>query len=118
SYLWAETLAYTLQEADPCLGASLQQVRAVILASPEFFSTVNAVTEQVWLMQLYSSILLHPADAASTAYWTSLLDQGLASPFQVALQIEQSSEAEAVYVQEQYQRYLGRGADPDGLNAG
>lgn len=69
----------------------------------------------IYVGNLYAMFLHRPADAAGAAYWTGLLNQGVA-PSTVVLDIEHSQEYETDLVTGIYHQYLKRNPDPGGLN--
>jgi len=72
---------------------------------------------QAFVTAAYNDLLQRAPDAAGLAGWTSLLDSGQATTMQVALSIVNSLEFRIDAVQNAYQTFLHRAADPGGLNA-
>jgi hypothetical protein len=72
------------------------------------------LADQLFVIQIYQSLLGRTADAGGLANWSNLLDQGT-SPSSVVLQIEQSQEYLTNAVGAIYQKMLQRQADPSGL---
>ncbi|HZU36702.1 MAG TPA: DUF4214 domain-containing protein [Gemmataceae bacterium] len=75
----------------------------------------SAFSSQLYVMQIYQTLLNRLPDSAGLAYWSGLLDQGT-SPASVVAQIEQSLEYRTIVVQGIYQTLLHRAADPLGLS--
>lgn len=98
-------------------GITDEQAIAGIVSSREYWIQVNGVIHQLYVAQLYRDILQREVDASGLAYWTGLLNDTLATPYQVALGIQASTEAQIVTVQNLYLTYLKRPADPGGLNS-
>jgi hypothetical protein len=67
--------------------------------------------------QIYLDLLQRPADAAGLAFWTDLLNRGVA-PSQIVLGIEQSLEFRTDEINKVYEQLLGRPVDPSGLQTG
>jgi parallel beta-helix repeat protein len=82
---------------------------------PSFAVTPN----QKFIAQVYCDLLGRTVDAGGLAAWTGLLDHGTPAP-QVVLDIEfaPSNEYQTIVVENIYQAYLHRAADPAGLQAG
>jgi hypothetical protein len=78
-------------------------------------ATPGTTPFQRYVAALYQILLHRPADAGA-AGWVSLLQQGV-SPAMVALDIESSTEYRSIEVQNLFQHYLHRSADPVGLQA-
>jgi hypothetical protein len=76
----------------------------------------SASQNQAYVTQLYVSVLKRQPDAAGLAFWTMQLNQNLATNEQVALAFTTSQEFRMLEVQEVYQKYLHRSADPVGLS--
>jgi hypothetical protein len=76
----------------------------------------SAFSSQLYVIQVYQTLLNRLPDNAGLAYWSGLLDQG-ASPSSVVGQLEQSLEYRTDVVQAIYQTMLHRAADPLGLSA-
>jgi hypothetical protein len=67
--------------------------------------------------QFYLDLLQRPAEPAGLAFWTGLLNQGVA-PSQIVLGIEQSLEFRTDEINKVYEQLLGRLVDPSGLQTG
>jgi hypothetical protein len=89
--------------ANPSIGAFEPQFKA------------GATANQVFVENLYETLLGRIADAGGLAYWSSLLDHG-GSPSSVVQGIESSTEYRTLEVESLYQRYLHRQADAGGLS--
>jgi hypothetical protein len=74
-------------------------------ATQTFTLTVTepATPNQRYVFQLYQDLLGRAPDSAGAAYWTGLLDQGLATRTQVALLIENTPEYQSRLVENLYQ---------------
>jgi hypothetical protein len=70
-----------------------------------------------YVSTLYADLLGRDPDPQGLAYFSTVLDQGLANRTQVALAVQGSLEYRVVSVQREYLRLLHRPADPFGLNA-
>jgi PKD repeat protein len=70
---------------------------------------------QRFVIHLYSHVLYRPADPSGLAAWSGLLDQGKATPTQVADQFMHSLEYRQLTVRELYRQFLGRDAEPFGM---
>ena len=70
-----------------------------------------------FVAKAFQDLLNRPAEPGAVTYYSGLLDQG-ASRVQVILDIENSTEYLADYVQADYSTYLKRSADPAGLANG
>jgi hypothetical protein len=79
---------------------------------PQF--KANATANQVYVENLYETLLGRTADASGLAFWSSLLDNG-GSAQTVVQGIDGSQEFHTLEVQSLYQRYLHRAADAGGL---
>jgi uncharacterized delta-60 repeat protein len=88
----------------------------VALARYHGDNTPSGSPSQRFVSQVYQDLLKRVADAAGFNYFTTILDQGLATRSQVTLAILGSTEYRARVVCDAYRRFLGRDADPDGLN--
>jgi hypothetical protein len=88
--------------ANPSIGAFEPQFKA------------GATANQVYVENLYETLLGRTADAGGLAFWSSLLDNG-GSAQTVVQGIEASQEYRTLEVQSLYQRYLHRVADAGGL---
>jgi hypothetical protein len=90
--------------------------KAVILGSPEFFTTQGGGTVAGFLDALYQDVLGRPIDPTALAAYESQIAAG-ATNSQVAYEVLTSTEAREVLVKGYYQHYLHRAADATGLNA-
>ena len=94
-------------------GVPSQQIKALILASPEYFQK-NGGTNDGFLAALYRDVLGVPLDDAGRATYGAMLAAG-ASRYDVALAILKSPAAADRLVQQAYLKLLHRAADPAGL---
>lgn len=85
----AGQLGWTMQLADGT--ASLQQVAAGFVGSPEFLKVYGALANSDFVELLYQNVLGRPADAAGLAGWTSQLQAGVTRG-QVVLGFSESRE--------------------------
>jgi hypothetical protein len=76
--------------------------------------SIPLTPNQKWVSQVYLDLLHRPVDPSGLANWSGLVNQGV-SRTQVVLDIEASPEYLTDVVENLYQRYLGRLADPVGL---
>ena len=90
------------------VGRSSEQIQALILSSPAYFST-STTNPATWLNDVYQNVLGHSANAAAIAYWSG---QGKPASwfYDVALGILQSTEARTLRIQTIYQTYLHHAA--------
>jgi hypothetical protein len=95
-------------------GATLDQVRATLLGSDEYFQ-LHGGTKAGFVAGLYNDVLQRAVDASGSSYWTQVLATG-ASRAQVALGILGSTEAGQEKVSEGYHTLLGREVDQTGLS--
>jgi len=94
-------------------GATMEQVEAAILGSPEYAQRAGG-SDSAFLQSLYHDVLGRALDATGAAAWGTSLAQG-ASHAAVALQILTSSEARQDLVAQDYRAFLHRPSDPAGL---
>jgi autotransporter-associated beta strand protein len=83
--------------------------------------TVNQATptgtpNQRFVTQVYSDLLGRSPDPGGLTFWSSLIDRNQATRTQVALGIQTSPEGRMRQVETLFQKFLGRQADPTGLN--
>jgi len=71
---------------------------------------------QMLVSQYYRDCLGRSPDPEGMSHFSGLLDQGNASPAQVALTIQTSLESRTRQVETLYHKFLGREADPIGLD--
>jgi hypothetical protein len=94
-------------------GATPEQVKAQIFQSAAYLASAQqryGAGNFGFLSGLYHDVLGRSLDDASRAFWGTQLAQGV-SPYNVALNILNSSAAEARVVQLAYPQFLGRAAD-------
>jgi hypothetical protein len=97
-------------------GTSIEGVDAIIVGSNTFFQTKGGDSTAGFLSAVYQNFLNRPLDANGSAVWQQVLASGQ-STTQVALDILSTSEYYTDVVQNIYQTYLGRAADPTSLSA-
>lgn len=97
-------------------GKTLDQIRAIILGSDEFFTRVGGGTTDGFLAALYNEVLGRAIDSVGAAFWSAGLDSGLTREA-VATAILSSPEEARRTVDGWYDTYLGRDADAGGLSA-
>lgn len=90
---------------------------AALTSSPEYFGDASLTVHQAYVQQLYRDLLVREPSPEELAAWTAMLDQGSATPAQVADAFLTSLEYRIRLVQRAYTHYLGRPADPEGLQA-
>ncbi|HWB14452.1 MAG TPA: DUF4214 domain-containing protein [Pirellulales bacterium] len=101
-------------------GLTDQQLEAGFIASDEFFGNAGG-TDLDWVDAVYMLLLGRAADASSATYWTSQLaslegvESGVQARSQVAVRIASSQENNSNLINDDYQHYLGRPADAQGL---
>jgi len=95
-------------------GTSIEQVKAIMLGSPEYFQRAGS-TNLAFLQALYHSVLNRALDPAGQSGWLAALAQEDRAT--LAAQFLASPEAEQDLVQAGYLQYLHRPADPAGLAA-
>jgi hypothetical protein len=78
--------------------------------------TPQGNANQMLVSQYYQDCLGREPDPQGMEHFTGLLDQGTANRAEVALMIQTSAEARAWQVQTLFHRFLGRQADPVGLD--
>jgi N-acetylneuraminic acid mutarotase len=96
-------------------GASLEQIVAALVSSPEYIQDARANANQLFVAQVYRDLLGREADPGSLAGVTAHLDGGLLNRLQVVQSIEGSLEWRADQVQLLYASLLGRPADSTGM---
>jgi hypothetical protein len=104
-----------VDSAEPLLA-----IEASFAGLPEFYLLNEAVntSNTFYVTQLYFDMLSRQPDPGGLASFTGLLDQHLTSRAQVLLDIEQSVEYRIDQVNQAYEHYLHRAADPSGLQMG
>lgn len=102
-------------------GLTDEQMQAGFIAAPEFYNNANGgavpispAHDRAWVDALYVSLFGRGPDQVGSDFWTGAL-QGFLSRVQVANNFTASTEGLSVRIQQTYQRYLGRAADPFGL---
>jgi uncharacterized repeat protein (TIGR01451 family) len=96
-------------------GGTSDQVFASIVGSPEYYQTRAGQDPNGWFAAAYSDILQRSPDANGQRFFSLQLVKG-ATHAQVALQMLVSSEGAQIEIQSDYQQFLGRAADPNGLD--
>ncbi|HEY7423721.1 MAG TPA: DUF4214 domain-containing protein, partial [Gemmataceae bacterium] len=97
-------------------GTSIEGVDAIIIGSNTFFTSQGGDSTASWLNAVYQNFLNRPLDSSGSAIWQQALASGQ-SLTQVAQEILSTSEYYTDLVQNMYQTYLGRAADPTSLSA-
>src|SRR5262249_10561483 len=95
-------------------GATVEQIKATILSSPEYFQVRAHGTNLGFLQALYADVLGRGLDPSGQATFGGMLNAGI-SRGTVAMIVLSSTEALNRLVQAAYQHYLRRPADPNGL---
>jgi hypothetical protein len=96
-------------------GGTVEQLRAVLLGSDEFFNGPGGRTGASFLNALYENVLGRAVDPAALMAVGGLANQGSAARTQIALAVLQSVEADTILVNDLYLQFLKRPADPLGL---
>ena len=96
-------------------GGTVEQMEAIIAGSAEYYQTRGGSGTAGFLEALYQDSLDRGVDALGQASWTQALASGL-SRTQVAELIFSSPEYKIDLVNNYYTHFLGRSADPTGLN--
>jgi hypothetical protein len=97
-------------------GGFVEQLAAVLAASPEYYQTRGGGTVDGFLSALYQDALGRPLDSASKTAWEQALANGVTQA-QAAMAVYGSMECDLNTVQGIYQTFLHRTADSGGLNA-
>jgi uncharacterized repeat protein (TIGR01451 family) len=97
-------------------GGTTSQLEAILLASNEYFMTRGGGTNAGWLAAVYQDVLGRAIEAAAVQSGTQALAAGV-TRLQFAQAVINSQEGLTVEVQALYRQFLGRAADPGGLNA-
>jgi hypothetical protein len=94
-------------------GTTIEQVKAAILGSAEFYNRSGG-TNSDFVQSVYESVFGRPAEPAGLSAWLSSLQAGMTRNA-VAQLILSSPEAEQDLVEGNYAQFLNRPADPSGL---
>lgn len=92
---------------------SVAQVAADFYASPEYFLAIGGGTNNSWVRDLYTKLLLRPADDAGVAYWVS--ETVRAGRTDVAGRFFATLESRNTRVNNLYLALLGRDGEPGGI---
>jgi glucose/arabinose dehydrogenase len=95
-------------------GGTVDQVRAALLGSPEYFQRRGGGTGTGFLTAVYLDLFGRPIDADGQMFFSQRLASG-ASTRSVAEALLVSAEARQFLVRKWYGEYLHRAADPGGL---
>src|SRR5262249_2423038 len=96
-------------------GGTVEQVKASILGSGEYFTSRSGGTNDGFLAALYRDVLGRAIDPGGQTTWGGALRAG-ASRQSVAQDVVTSLEADQVLVQGDYRQLLRREADSSGLS--
>jgi autotransporter-associated beta strand protein len=96
-------------------GGTISRMSEFFGSSPEYFQTRAGGTNSGFLDALYQDALRRGVDSGGRAGFGSALDAGRLSRGQVAAIVLRSPEYRQLLVQDLYQSFLGRAADPSGL---
>lgn len=102
-------------------GLTDQGLEAGFISSDEFYTNAGG-TDLDWVDAVYLKLLARSADHDGETFWTGQLatlemtQSAIQARSQVAVRISSSQENNTNLINDDYQHYLGRGADPDGLN--
>ncbi|HEV3344206.1 MAG TPA: DUF4214 domain-containing protein [Pirellulales bacterium] len=97
-----------------------EQLEAGFIASDEFFANAGG-TDLDWVDAVYTLLLGRMTDASGATYWTNQLaslesmESAVQARSQVAVRIASSQENNSNLINDDYLHYLGRAADPQGL---
>ena len=95
-------------------GATSEQLKAIILSSPEYFQSRAGNSNAAFVTAIFTDVLGRGVDPGAAVAYRRALDQGV-SRFAIAQIVVESAEAEQLQVEFWYGLYLGRQADPAGL---
>jgi hypothetical protein len=95
-------------------GATIEQVEAALVGSPEYFQSRGGGTNNGFLDAIYQDALNRAVDSAGRTFFGQLFANG-ATTTQVATLIFTSDEFRTNLVQGFYQTFLHRAADSGGL---
>lgn len=95
-------------------GMPMAQIASAFYASPEYHARVADGVDEVWVRDLYRTLLLRTPDEPGVAHWLGQLAAG-ASRSDVALTFYQSQETARLRVDTLYRSLLGRPAESGGL---
>jgi hypothetical protein len=96
-------------------GHTVEQLKAILLGSTEYFQNNGQGTNNGFLGSLYNDALGRPIDSTGQANATQQLGQGV-SRTEIALGVLTSMEGFTVFGKNAYQQMLNRAADSAGLN--
>jgi autotransporter-associated beta strand protein len=91
-----------------------EQLEAGFIGSPEYIAD-HGGTGEAWVRGMYKDLLGRTPAQSEVDTWLNLLNRNVA-PTAIALGFAASPEREGQRVQEDYRRYLGRGASPAEVN--
>jgi hypothetical protein len=97
-------------------GGTVEQARAAILGSAEYFLNRAGGTNDSFLASIYQDVLGRSVDPSGQANWSAQLAAGIPRTA-VAMAIVSSAEAGQGLVQGYYRQFLHRDADSTGLNS-
>ena len=97
-------------------GATIEQAKAVLLGSIEYFNTRGGGSNSGFLNALYQDTLGRPIDSGAAAFFAQQLQHG-ASRTLVAYSVVTSAEADGVVIDAYYQNFLHRASDAGGRGA-
>src|SRR5262249_2795413 len=87
----------------------LEDLIAGLAGSDEYWARRGASDNGKFIQAIYYDILRRPADPSGYTNWLSQLNNGTATRVQVATALAKSAEYYTGYINDQYQRLLGRG---------
>lgn len=88
--------------------------RQLLSATPDIPEPAADISDGAWVKRLYLDVLGRPAADGEASYWTDRLNGGI-SKSAIALSLINCRERRAAVVDDYYQKVLGRGVDPSGL---
>jgi PhoPQ-activated pathogenicity-related protein len=93
-------------------GTTIEQLIVMLTGSPEYALQSGGDANQVFIIQLFRDLLLRDVDAPSLNFFTAQLDSGALSRQRVVTLLINSPEYHALEVQQAFQSFLHRVADP------
>lgn len=95
-------------------GRPIADIGSFFYGSDEYFQGFGHGNNADWIRDLYTKLMLRPADQGGLDYWVGQLSSGRMNRTQVAMWFYQSPEKRGLRVDALYQRLLGRQSDAGG----